>query len=162
MTDRTTQLQMAEHMLDHARDHVVVLAAANLADLVRRHRPSANRALLVLASGAHGRLLTPALGDDAMREADACARHLNDETWSMWECLADEDHTDNPQSGTRILAVDLALAAEYVNGLPDPTGANCPRTCPIWREDGIGVPDIGPCHSCGARPGQDCHEQHSY
>lgn len=162
MSKLARQLQLAEHLLEHASDHVVVLAAVNLADLIRRHRPRATNAMLALTPGAQGRLITPSLPIGVELEANAFARHLTDETWAMWEGLADDEPTRSPQTGTRLLALNLNTAARLFADLVDPTGANCPRSCPIWREEGIGVPDIGPCHTCGAGVSEDCRPHCPY
>jgi hypothetical protein len=154
------QYLLAGHLLEHARDHVVVLAAAGLADLVRRHHPDASVATLTIADGVHYATLTaPSLPESVRYDAARYAGELTDETWAMWEGFADEDQTSSPQTGPRVLALDLDRAAQYPSRLPDPSGANCPRTCVLWREEGEGVPDLGPCHACGAPVEENCRPQ---
>jgi hypothetical protein len=169
MTDLQKQLALAQHVHEHARDHTVVMAAACLAELIRAHVPTATFATLRIQQGETcARYYDPELPEDAHREAQQYANLLDDDTWAMWEALSVEenrkDHKSltchefnhNPPHGPRTLVLDLDAALAYLGRLHDPSGANCPRSCPLWREEGPGVPDLGPCHTCGAQAGENC------
>ena len=152
-------LALAGHLHEHAARHNAIVAAALLAETIRAHHPRAATATLAFRLGSpSAHLQTPTLPRGQHEHASLLAAHLDGESWATFEMLAVEERSYNSASpAIRRLELDLNAALVYRDQLADPTGANCPRSCPLWRCAQDGGPDTGPCHACGARPGAPCH-----
>ena len=151
-------LALAEHVHEHAARHGAIVAAALLAETIRSHHPDAATATLAFRSGSPAaHLALPALPGPAGESAALLAAYLDEESWPTFEMVSVEERSYNGASpADRRLQLDLDAALAYRDQLADPTGANCPRSCLLWRCAEDGGPDAGPCHACGARPGEPC------
>jgi hypothetical protein len=151
-------MDIAHHVAEHAQWHIQLIAAAQLAEIIREHQRDAATAVLRFDDGQHtAHLSEPDLSGDALTAANEMAAYLTDDTWRAWEMVASDEQSLTSSNPTEArLVLDLILARRTIRSLHDFTGATCPRTCIVWRPVEEGGLDLGPCHNCGAKPGHNC------